>query len=386
MKKVWPFSFNFFFFAGVAFVAPYMVLFYQDLGFSGAQIGLLTGLAPLITLLGAPLWTGLADRTGRHKLIMGFVLLAAVASLIIFPRLRLFAPVLLFAGLFNLFFAPVSSFADSATMAMLGAQKKLYGRIRLGGTIGFGLVAPIAGVLVQNYALKFAFWGGAVLFFLALLASQKMTYTAVSEGTSILRGIRTLLVSRRWVLFLILAFGGGMAVAASNNYFFPYMKELGANETTMGLALTIGTLGEVPIFYFGNRLISRFNTYGLLLFSMVATGIRLILLGVTSLPPLVLFIQLLGGLTFPVMWLAGVSYADEYAPQGMQATAQGLFGAMVFGFGTAVGGFMGGPLLENLGGRSLFFVFGVVVLAATAIVILFSRPLLEKPRPVRSGL
>ena len=70
-KFVWPFSFYFFIFAGVASYSPYLVLYYQSLSFTGAQIGLLTGIAPLITLVSLPLMTGLADRTNRHGLIMG---------------------------------------------------------------------------------------------------------------------------------------------------------------------------------------------------------------------------------------------------------------------------------------------------------------------------
>ena len=54
-NKVVPFSFFLLFFVAVAAFMPFMVLYYQALGFSGGQIGLLTGIPPLITMLTVPL-------------------------------------------------------------------------------------------------------------------------------------------------------------------------------------------------------------------------------------------------------------------------------------------------------------------------------------------
>jgi PPP family 3-phenylpropionic acid transporter len=375
MRKLWPFTFNFLLFAAFAFVAPFIVLYYQGLGFTGAQIGLLTGVVPLITMFSVPLWTGIADATHRHRLLMSLGILVGVITMIVFPLLNAFVPVLVIAVLLNSFFAPVTALADSAIMFMLADEKEMYSRIRLGATLGFGTAAFISGLLVQNYGLRFAFWGCAALFLLALIVSQRLIHGQLEVDGPARGRARTLLTNPRWVLFLVVAFAGGLGLAAFNNYLFSYMKELGANESTMGLALTIGTLSEIPVLFFGNRLIKYLKSYRLLMLSLVVTGLRMLLFAASGTPTLILFIQLLNGMTFPAMWVAGVSYADENAPPGMSATAQGLFSAMVMGFGTAVGGFVGGLLLESIGGRGLYLVFGAAVLAIVAIVALIQRQL-----------
>lgn len=375
MRKIWPFTFNFLQNSSVAFVLPFIVLYYQGLGFTGTQIGVLTGIVPLIVTFSAPFWTGLADATRKHRLMMSLAILVGSITLIVYPLLDSFLPVLLIAFLLYFFIAPVTPFADSATMYMLADEKDMYSRIRLGGTIGYGLAAPLAGVLVQNYDLKAAFWGSAVILLIGFFVSQKLVYNQQKSDNRARGRVSTLLSNPRWILFLIVALAGGLALAVFNNYLFPYMKELGADESTMGLALMVGMASEIPALFFGNRLIKLFKSYGLFILSMVITSIRLILYALSTTPNLVLVVQLLNGLTFPLMWVAGVSYANENASEGMSTTAQGLFSAMVLGIGMAAGGFIGGLLLESIGGRGLYMVFGTGVLVIVAIVALIQRRL-----------
>ena len=374
MKKVSAFTFYLLYYAALACLMPFVVLYYQHLGFTGAQIGLLAGMSPLIALVGAPLWTGIADATRHHKSILSLTIAAAVVLALVFPILKTLGPVVLLVALYSFFVAPIVSLADSATLSMLAGAKEMYGRVRLGGTIGWGLAAPVAGMLVQAYGLKLAFWSYAALMFLALV-SQRFVSGTSAGGASVQGGIRTLLANRRWMLFLVMAFVSGMGFASINTYLFPYMKELKASETTMGIALTISTLSELPVLFFANRLLRQFKAHGLFVLAMIFTGVRLLLYAAFNFPAGVLVCQILNGFTFPAVWVAGVSYADENAPAGMKATAQGLFGAMVFGFGAAAGGLVGGLLLESTGGRGMYLFFGVIVLVSVAIITLIERRL-----------
>lgn len=383
MKKTWPFTFYVLYFAAFASLLPFFVLFYQSLGFTGAQIGLLAGVSPLITLIATPFGTGLADSTHHHKLIFAVGLGGAIASALILLHVSSFPLVFVLVVLFNFFIAPVASLGDSATMHMLGEQKAMYGRVRLGGTIGWGVFAPIAGALVDSQGLRIVFWVFSIIMLVNILVSQKLSFGTVDEHDSNHGGIRTLLKSHRWIFFLLAAFLGGLGVSSINAYLFPYMAELGANETTMGVALTIATMTELFVFFFGDRLIKRFTAHGLFILAMFMMGIRSLLYAAASTPTVVLVIQLFSGMVFPAMWLAGVSYADENAPMGLKSTAQGLFGAMTFGFGSAVGGFIGGLLLEGMGGRGMFLVFGITILVGSAIIETVRR-LLPQRELVRS--
>lgn len=74
-------------------------------------------------------------------------------------------------------------------MFMLGKRKVLYGRIRLGGTIGFSIAAALAGVMVENYGLKIAFWGAAVIYCIAFVVNQKLVHGEEIKGNQANKGV-----------------------------------------------------------------------------------------------------------------------------------------------------------------------------------------------------
>ena len=363
---------------------PFIVLFYQGLHFNGTQIGLLTGIPPLITLIGAPFLAGIADAKRRHRLIMSLGIVIAVVATFIEQWMTGFFVIFILVLVVNFFFSPVGSLADSATIAMLGDEKSMYGRVRLGGTIGWGVMAPIAGVLIDNYGLKIAFWSFSLLMLINLLVAQNVVHDTTEHTKEETHGIRFFLTSQRWVTFLLSAFLGGLGVLTVTTYLFPHMAEMGASESLMGVASFIATVTELPIFFFGNRLVKRFTSHGLFIFALVMMGVRSLLFAWVSAPFAILVVQAMGGTVFPAMWLAGVAYADEHAPAGLKSTAQGLLGSMMFGFGSAIGGFIGGVLLESVGGRGLFLIFGIIILAGLGLIEAYRRFVPEKtiPQPV----
>ncbi len=375
---VLPSIYYFFYYGAIAFLFPFLALFYKSQGLTGSQIGLLAAISPIISLFGAPLLTGAADSTHRHKLVMVLATVGVVIVAFIFPGITTFGGLLLMVCLYAFFGSPTGSLADSAVMALLGDRTERYGRFRLWGTVGYGLMAPLAGGLVGRYGLKWAFWGYAILLLLGLAALAPLPFRQSHSSGSILRGIRSLFTNQPWMLFLLMVFIAGVGMATINNYLFIYMQSLGASSALMGVALTISTISEVPAMFFSDRILRRFGARGMLVIAMATIGLRLVAYSLTTAPWVVLVIQLCHGLTFAAVYTAGVYYANQVAPPGMKATTQVMFSTTLMGFGSGAGGLLGGVLLDSFTPGGMYAITGAVVLAGLFIFLLLERRVMVK--------
>jgi PPP family 3-phenylpropionic acid transporter len=362
--RIWPFSFYLLFFAGAVAFYNFLALFFEGGGLPGGQIGVLMGVSSLIGLFAGPLWSGLADAGQRHRLVLSIAIVGNATAVFLLPFFDSFWWFLLLIVLQSLFGGPIISMVDNATMTMLGDENQMYGRVRLGGTIGWGAAAPIVGLVVERYGLRFNFSIYAALLLLALVVGQKLRFSHRPAEGSFSGGVLGLLTDRKWIVFLLLVFIAGSGNAAITNYLFVYLQKIGTTPTWMGLAITISTVAEFPALFFADRLMRRLGSRGLLMLGLVATAVRCMLYGVVGVPWAALTVQLLQVATFPVLLVAGVSYAHENAPPGMGATAQSIFSSSFTGFGYAAGGFFGGVLLEYIGVQPMFFAFGAAILLA----------------------
>lgn len=375
MRRIWPFSFYFLYYAALGAFQPYIVLFWQSIGLTGAQIGALTFVTPIVVLVSSPLWTGTADARRIHRLLLTAAIAGGAAIVAVTPFVASFAAALLAAALFAFFTAPIVAMADSATISSLAAEgaAQMYGRVRLGGTFGWAIAAPLVGALVAAAGIPTAFRVYTAVMLVALFVGLQFRFPTQTVRVRVWQGMGRLIRQRAWVFFLLLGLFSGMGFAAINNYLFAYLQELGLSTTLSGLALTVSTISEIPIMFFANRLLARLGARGMLLLSMAATGLRLVLYAVFTSPAGILGFQLVNGFTFPTFWIAAVAYANENAPAGMEASAQGLFGAAVMGVGAALGGLLGGLLMEGMGGRGMYLVFGAIVLGGSVGVVVMER-------------
>lgn len=126
--------------AGLGSSLPYLPIFYYSLNLNPSEIGIVFSVAPLISAISCPLWTGLADRFQAHRSIIVTIYILATAGVVsqmFLSRLDLdtdnslhafiVACVFIAALWFAFFGIPVNALVDSGVLKILDDKKELYG-------------------------------------------------------------------------------------------------------------------------------------------------------------------------------------------------------------------------------------------------------------------
>ncbi|MCJ7552212.1 MAG: MFS transporter, partial [Anaerolineae bacterium] len=341
------------------------------------------GIAPLITVVAAPLWSALADATRRHKLVRMGAIVGSWLAVLILSATRMYGALIAVVAAYAIFGAPIIPLVDNAVIGLLGQEKSSYGQQRLWGAIGWGVAGLAAGVLIDRYGMSMAFVGYLVL--MVCTGLMALGIPSVDRGHSaagrvlgqsadlpsaqpaFVSDLQRLLLNRRWGIFLLVMLIGGLFHSTEMSYLMLYVDALGGSKTLMGIALMVGTVSEVPVWALSPYFLKRWGSRGLLIIALSAGAIQSLAYSLLSSAWGALPLQLMHGLSFSAMWAAGVSYAADIAPEGTEATAQGMLGATL-GLSAAIGALGGGLLYELQGGALVFRVTVLTSLIALTLL------------------
>jgi PPP family 3-phenylpropionic acid transporter len=366
-------TFYFLYFASLASLMPYLAIYFASRGLSGLEIGMLTSILPLVTMLGAPFWTEIADATGRHRTVLIAVIAVVLAAALGLSQATSIVPLGLLTALLAFHLAPTMPLLDHAVLEALGDRAHAYGRQRAWGTLGWAVAAPVAGWATSTFGLPWAFY-----LFLAIMPWVAVVATQVPFAASVGRrriggGLSLVLRDSRWIPFLLTGFAGGVGLALIS-YFLPlYLRDLGASFTLIGVAVAIPAISEIPFMVLGGLLLARVGPRRMLIVGVAVMALRLLLSGLITDHLALAWVQALHGPSFGVLWVAGVAYARELAPEGSRAVAQGLFLAVSGGLGGFAGSLLGGVTYDGLGGAGMFLVAAAFT-ALAALLLALWRP------------
>ena len=353
-------------------VTPYLQVILNRRGYSPQQIGIILGVLSVMAVLAPPLWGRLADRKGA-RLTLLITAISAVPAFQLYAICEGLAAAIAVTIVFGIFFLPQVSLTDGCMFRYLKRNSGSYGPIRVAGSIGFiGMALVLEAMTVTGPHLIAITMGGFAC--CGLIFAITIWRLPPIEEKHELRTPQPFdwgpMLTRTVIVFVIAAFLARVSMMGYYHFFSLFLKEEFGLETP-GFLWALGTLCEIPIIWYSDRIIKRFGVHWLFALGVLGVTVRLIAMSYAPSVAWIVPLQFLHALTYGACHCASVTFISRVAPTHMASSVQTVFSAVTVGIGGIVGGVVGGWIVENHGYVIMYRSFGI--LAAVALLLHLSQ-------------
>lgn len=365
---------------------PYLPLWLKSLGLDVVLISVLCSVQAATRMFAPYAWGALSDRTGeRAKLMRWGAVLALLASggLWFQGGAAWLGVVLLLIYVQTSGMMPMTEAAVAHVVTHNGVfSTKLYGRVRLWGSLGFMLAVMAAGAWYEHVGMG-SFPLIVTLSLLALVVSAfqmpdvKEVHAASAQPAMPMTPVLAQPVVRWFfasVFFHILSHMG------IYSFFSLYMDSLGYSKTMIGVLWAVSVTVEIGWFFTQSRWMPRLSLSAWL---VLCAGVMALRMGVTaslaSMLWLLMLMQALHALTFAAHHSACIALVSHHFPGRLRGRGQALYIIVGYGVPGVVGGLVGGQLSARWGLASVFWATSAMavyaLLCAVKVWRLNHRPL-----------
>jgi MFS transporter, PPP family, 3-phenylpropionic acid transporter len=352
----------FLYFGGLGIFLPYFNLYCHHIGLTGFEIGSLSAVRSVTFALFPLLWGSLADRLGNRRALYIFCNLMSMFIWTLFFFTSSFWPMLIIAAFFGIFFSPIISFLETATLETLGHGKSNYGRIRAWGSISFIVAVIGIGKLTDYFSTRL------ILYCLCVGYLLQSGFSILFPKSEVLPKHPTEkksppLLTREMIVYLLCGFLMLVSHGTYYGFFSIHLDTLGCSKTFIGVAWAIAVIAEILVMVNSKRLFRRFKLETVLFYSfMIASG-RWLLLYLFDSPPVIIISQITHAFTYGTFHMASILYMDHLSPDKAKTMGQSVNNAVTYGLGLMVGFFLNGALYTPLGAPTLFLMSAGIALA-----------------------
>ncbi|GAB5365041.1 hypothetical protein AAMO2058_001022300 [Amorphochlora amoebiformis] len=394
-------------------------IFLTAMGLSPSTIGLLSSLGFMLKTGGYLLWGFTMDRFGGSRYVLIASVILSATSLEIFRRAVASKVLLLMVigkairALSNAQYCLLDALTVRIVKKHVGSNQEDYGRQRFWGSLGFGLFSMAVGFVIDASGIGTDFifvhtYCMSALFVLllsvpldgdktpsppsvqstqrkdGLSSPSKSGGKGVSTAT-LFKEVSYFFSTRALIVFFCHLLAINIVSCVFDSVIWIHMETIKAPRSLVGVASSVQTFVEFPLFFYSKKILSHFSHRQMFLIAHTTLLIRLALLSVlgnTGNTYLIIPIQFLHGFSFGANWLASVEYAQFVAPETITASVQSYIsttGILASAFGT----YLWGYIYENHSTWS--FVAATMVEAITLASIVLFVPSLGRAVKSRSA-
>jgi len=340
---------------------------------------------------------------------------------------KVFFLLLLVVIIGEFFASPAIALADSAIITSLGEKQDQYGSQRMYGSIGWGVLMFIMGIVLdysnvwpdarckmnpgeRNYNVCF-FMFALMMFIAFLVATQiQFRYTSYVKPEIPLGNIQNggpqgkptakthdqrmkeqaermkvfasqlrsmpefgavvkALTNIRLLMFMLTAWVMGIGIGLIFTFLFWHLQDYGGHPTIFGIASVINHISEMGAYFYSFKIISQYGHVKVLMVGLLGNVIRFIYISFITWPWLVLPFEFLQGITHAAVWAACCSFISHNTDAELRPSMQSFLQGIHHGFGRFCGAVFGGLLIKEHGSTMVFRMYGLV---CAGMLVLFT--------------
>ena len=361
--------------ASAAGVISFASAFLLEKGFAPSQVGILLASGNFLSCGLQPLLADRADRTGGSILICltaGLTLLcmACFGTIQLLPLPQWLFGVLFLLGIFT--FDAMMPLMNSISVSYNRSGRAInYGLCRGIGSLAFSMAALVIGKVMARFGGDWMIW--IVVALLAVNMTIILGYPALDQAGVekkqqeccslgvFIRRYRWYCVSLLGVMLL------AMFHAMTENYFIEIMRRLGGDSGSVGVALFVATLVEIPVMVYFDRVRKHISDHWLLKWAGLSFLLKSILLMAAPSVTAIYFIEILQMTSYAFLSPTQLYYANGKIAQADMVKGQAFITAS-YTLGCALGNLAGGQLLQFFGVTTML-AWGIVMAAAGTLIL-----------------
>lgn len=403
-------------------VMEYTMLFYVNIGLNPAEAGIINGIQNIGGVIGAPVWTLVADRLKLHKTLCFVLSVMSLFTFCIQPVLpllfadkginqcpgnmtdeylslsddsavfnhhKLYYGLLVTSVLASSFDGSVMSFIDSAVIqrVQLSPIQTDFGKQRTLGCIGtaagsylfaFGIkffpvntvTSCYTGVFVGYFLISIAFTVSCYFLFhgLVFTETQQSEIDISVKPDDVTRLLLDTLKHFETIFFFINVLILGVLQASYYTFTYMYLQqELNAPTLLFPISMTVCATTGCFVYYNGSRVLEYINgtekAFCITLFFWVARYVGIAFL---TNPFYILFTDTLNALTYSLSMICIIEHIKAISDPAILTTMSGLMNCLFNYLGYFISSVVGGLFIRLYGGQRFF-----VSLAALSAIWFF---------------
>jgi MFS transporter, PPP family, 3-phenylpropionic acid transporter len=377
-------------YAAFGVASPFLPSFLSARGLRPEQLGFVLGAGTAVRLLTAPLAGRIGDLIHALRVVLVICTAAAASATLGYLAAQ---EVWILVGVSLLHaaaLAPITILADalalgSATPPAHSARRGFeYGWVRGTGSGAFIIGTLLSGHAVSAFGLDIIIWLQALLLggaaFAGILVPELVHDRTAEVVRSPAGGVRVLLRIARFRNLVIVAALILGSHAMHDAFAVIRWSAAGISPATASLLWSESVAAEVLVFFVvGPALVQRLTPSGALAMAALAGVLRWTVVAQTTDVIALGLVQPLHGITFALLHLACMRLIARIVPQGLEGTAQAIYGTLGIGAATALLTFVSGALYARLGAQG-FWVMAALCAVALPLTLKLREPLFGEGR------